>query len=103
MDVSQDLLLKLARRVQQGDLQARQPLRQELEERLVPLIRCAMRSGSGLPALVKWVRGRIADLTPAGAEPLDPRQAAPCFARLLCAGLVRDLPVRSAMDTIRAG
>ena len=101
MEVNQDSLMSLARRIQQGDSQAQQPLRQELEARLVPLIRCAMRSGSGLPALVKWVRGQLADLAPADSQPLDPRQVAPRFARLLCAGLVRDLPLRSNMDTIR--
>lgn len=94
----QDSLTVLATRVRQGDASARQSLRQELEERLVPLIRCALRRGTGLPSLVDWVRGRMADLADS-AEPLDPRQAAPRFARLLCAGLVRDLP-RSSQETV---
>lgn len=97
-----DMLFTLANRVRQGDNQARQPLRQELEERLVPLIRCALRTGAGIPALVEWVRARAADLKE-GSESLDPRHVAPRFARMLCAGLVRDTPVVAAMgqDTIR--
>jgi hypothetical protein len=94
-----DSLNNLAQRARQGDDHARQSLRQELEQRLVPLIRCALRTGAGLPALVKWVRSRVADL--ADSESLDPRQAAARFARLFCANLEQGLPAFTAHDTIR--
>ena len=60
------------------------PVRAELEERLTPLIRCVLRSGTGAPALVQWVRRTLPHLPAA-----EPEQTAPRMARLLCAELFR--------------
>jgi hypothetical protein len=93
-------LVALADRARWGDSRDRATFSQELESRLVPLIRVAMRTGSGLPALVSWVRERVAELINAGERP-DPSQAAPRFARLLCSGLIDGLPARPGQETLR--
>lgn len=98
VDVS---LTALADRVRVGDADARQSLRQELETRLLPLVRCALRRGSGLPAVVSWVRGRFEDLGDDSWHE-DPGQAAPRIARLLCARLVGGLSRPTAAETARA-
>src|SRR5438045_4092375 len=63
---------------------ARPAARAEMEERLTPLIRCVLRTGAGVPALVRWVRRTLPHLPSAG-----PEQTAPRMARLLCAELFR--------------
>jgi hypothetical protein len=76
-------LQELTTRVRRG--QAVPPAaRAELEERLTPLIRCVLRTGAGVPALVQWVRRTLPNLPPA-----EPEQTAPRMARLLCAELFR--------------
>jgi hypothetical protein len=42
------------------------PVRSSLEEALLPAVRCAVRTGVGAPALVRWVRGALRDLRPVG-------------------------------------
>jgi hypothetical protein len=99
---------KLAARVQAGDESARPRLRAELESSLVPLIRCVLRQGTGLPQLVRWVNRNLPQARPAGrasAGPLDPDRAAPDMARLLCSTLMRQLesrsqPDRAALETV---
>jgi len=59
-------------------------MRAELAERLTPLIRCVLRTGTGVPALVHWVECTLPRLPSADAE-----QMAPQMARLLCAQLFR--------------
>jgi hypothetical protein len=84
MHLSEDLR-KLAVRMRCGDPDNPRALRETLEAGLLPLIRCAIRSGTGLPALVSWVRSNLA------AEPggrADPARAAPFMARRLCAALL---------------
>ncbi len=76
-------LQDLTARVRRG--QAVPPAaRTELEERLTPLIRCVLRTGAGVPELVRWVRRTLPNLPPA-----EPEQTAPRMARLLCAELFR--------------
>jgi hypothetical protein len=70
-------------------------LRQKLEACLVPMIRCALRSGLGQPELVRWVQSQRqenragADLT--GGLDHDAR----CMARLLSSSLLQQLRERS--------
>jgi hypothetical protein len=59
-------------------------MRTELEKRLTPLIRCVLRTGAGVPALVQWVQRTLPHLPSADVE-----QTAPRMARLLCAELFR--------------
>ncbi len=58
---------------------------------LVPLVRCVLRTGCGLPELVQWVRRTLPQVT-ADADrgrPVDPDRVAPPLARLLSATLRR--------------
>jgi hypothetical protein len=59
-------------------------MRAELADRLTPLIRCVLRTGTGVPALVRWVERTLPRLPSAPTE-----QIAPQMARLLCAQLFR--------------
>src|SRR5262245_560139 len=62
--------------------------REELEGRLSPLVRVALRKGVGAPDFVNWVRTALARLMDgANVEPAD--QFAPQITRLLCAELMR--------------
>jgi hypothetical protein len=53
-----------------------------VEASLVPLIRCAMHRGVGLPGLVQWVRTTLPGLS-------ERERTAPGLARQLCANLLR--------------
>lgn len=71
-------------------------VRETLEASLIPLVRRALRSGAGEPHLVQWVRTTLPQVM-AGRDrsrPVDPDQAAPPLARLLCATLLRQRPNR---------
>jgi hypothetical protein len=56
--------------------------RESLEARLLPLVRRALRSRTGLPALVGWVHRNVAVLQD-GPQP-DPDRIARRLSRLLC-------------------
>jgi hypothetical protein len=98
----QDSLDTLADRARGGDHAAGRFLREELEVDLVRLVRCALRRGTGLPAVVRWARGQFADLADAPGR-LDERQAAPVLARLLCHGVVNNLTAGGAQQTVCGG
>jgi hypothetical protein len=61
--------------------------REELEAQVLPLVRRALRTRSGLPALVGWVQRSVAALE-TESQP-DPDQLARSLARLLCDLLLR--------------
>ncbi len=82
-------LRNLAAQVQHGNATAHHALQAELEESLAPLVRCALRRGTGLPAVVKWVQKSAAGL--ASSDALDLTRAVPRIARLLSAGLMEEL------------
>jgi hypothetical protein len=69
------------------------PTRETLEARLLPLVRCALRNGTGLPALVGWVHRNLVALESGGLPP-DPDRAAPGLTRLLCDVLLRQASSR---------
>ncbi len=100
----QDALRLLAERLRCGDRSAPQHHREAVEAHLRPLIRCALRRGRGLPALVQWVRQNLPRLVPAGgpAPPPDPERAVPTLARLLCDALLERLqtPAHEARETV---
>jgi hypothetical protein len=58
----EDKLRTLAERKHAADWPACQRLQEEVEASLVPLIRCAMHRGVGLPPLVQWVRTTLSGL-----------------------------------------
>jgi hypothetical protein len=74
----------LAVRMRQAPAAVPTGMRAQLEERLTPLIRCVLRTGAGVPALVQWVQRTLPHLPSADAE-----QTAPRMARMLCAELFR--------------
>jgi hypothetical protein len=95
-------LQELANRMRRG--QATPPnMRADLEERLTPLIKCVLRTGAGVPALVQWVQRTLPHMPSAAAE-----QTAPRMARLLSAELCRQgnrpdtVTNRMAADTVVA-
>lgn len=97
MDFSEDSLRQLADRLHDGDFSAADHFEDELAQRLLPLIRCAIRSGVGQPRLVRWVRRHL--------PPQGDTEAAPGMARLLSARLVQQLQARAcsqrqALDTV---
>jgi len=91
-------LLDLARHVRRG-LRENTPerFREALEASLLPMIRCALRSGIGHPHLVSWVRHQ-ADSNP--QAPPDPVRAAPPMARALCERLLERLDPLPGRETV---
>ncbi len=84
----------LAERMRRGSPEARQRLRHELEDSLVPLIRSAIRGGIGMPQLVSWVRRHL----PAAPAGTSPESVAPSLAHLLCDTLLRQYQPRPTAD-----
>jgi hypothetical protein len=91
MNFSDDSLRILAERLGWSWAEGPERLRDRLESSLVPLIRCAIRTGTGLRPLVQWVRGQ---LPPAGAG--DATRAAPEMARRLSSAILHQLQRRRA-------
>ena len=90
-----DALQSLAARMGCGDAPPNR-VRETLEASLLPLVRRALRSGAGIPQLVRWVQTTLPH-TEAGRDrtrPIDLELAAPPLARLLCATLLRQRPAR---------
>jgi hypothetical protein len=95
MSSPESLLRSLAERWRLGGPDARPRLEAELERTLVPMVRCALRSGAGLSPLVGWVRQRVERL-PSGED-----RSAPRLARLLCGELLRrHQPAAGTFETI---
>src|SRR5262245_34401109 len=95
MNYSEEAIRLLADRMGWDQEENPERLRARVEESLVPMIRCALRSGRGAPALVQWVRRRLPEAAPA-PRPVDPARVAPEMARELCAALLRQLQARRA-------
>jgi hypothetical protein len=91
-------LLDLARHVRRG-LRENTPerFREALEASLLPMIRCALRSGIGHPHVVSWVRHQAASNP---HTPPDPARAAPPIARALCERLLERLDPLPSRDTV---
>ena len=97
MNHTDDALQLLARRIY-GAYGEDVRDRATLEADLVPMIRCAMRTGRGQPAIVDWVKRNLPTFVASGAsgQPVDPEWAAPRMARLMCAQMLRN--VRAEQD-----
>ncbi len=76
------------------------PAREELEARLLPLVRRALRNRTGLPALVRWVDRNLAAL--GGGPSPDPDRVASGLARMLSDLLLRQTGSRdrTAAETV---
>src|SRR5262249_17515551 len=86
-------LNRLAERLGMGCPDNPGKFREVVEACLVPIIRVAIRSGTGQPWLVSWVRRNL----PAGA---GPRREAPWLARQLCDGWLEQQNRLSATETV---
>src|SRR5260370_11293544 len=58
---------------------------EDLQSTLGPMVRVALRRGTGVPAVVRWVRQALERI--AGPNPQMPEAYAPQITRLLCAAL----------------
>ena len=83
---SDEALRALAHRLGRSYPDNPQRFQEALEASLLPLIRCALRNGTGLPAVVRWVERN---------RPDNPAEAAPAMARRLCATLVQQCQART--------
>jgi hypothetical protein len=75
-----------------------------LEESLLPMVRCALRSGQGHPRLVRWLQKTLPAVPGPhqAGRPVDPDLTGPPLARLLCRTLLRQVdgePAR-ALETV---
>src|SRR5438270_5615231 len=110
MNFSDDALRKLAEQLGRGGPSSSHPDREALEASLLPMIRCALRTGRGLPPLVRWVQNHVPG--PARphlpGQPLGPEWAAPSMARLLCTTILQQFrapasPRQQACETVVSG
>ena len=101
MHASDDALRALASRMK-CDPAAPDRFRADLERSLVPMIRCAIRSGTGLPPLVRWVQHHLPEQAQGSHRPADLEWAAPSMARLLCDRLLEQMrpAVVAARETV---
>jgi hypothetical protein len=87
-------LNRLAERLGKGCPDNPGRLREVLEASLVPIIRVAIRSGTGLPGVVSWVRRHL-------PEPdADPTRVAPALARQLCDRLMEQRRPSPGAETV---
>jgi hypothetical protein len=93
-------LVEWARRMQTTCPGNQQVLRQKLEATLVPMIRCALRTGSGQPPLVHWVQHQLPLLGGNDEERGDPSRLAGPLARVLCDRLLARLDPMPGRDTV---
>jgi hypothetical protein len=80
--------------------------RRSLEDTLLPMVRCVLRTGQGHPRLVRWVRKALPVIvgpSPA-SHPVDPDRTAPRLAQLLCTALLQQMGGRAsggaALETV---
>jgi hypothetical protein len=98
MQPENNSLLDLARHVRRRLREdTPQQFREALEASLLPMIRCALRSGIGHPHVVNWVR-RQAEGNPHLSP--DPARAAPPMARALCERLLARLDPLPSRETV---
>ena len=80
--------------------------REKMEATLLTPIRCALRTGTGLPPLVQWVKQNLTSVCPAASAgwPVDVEWTAPRLARLLCTQMLeydqREPVLAGARETV---
>lgn len=92
-------LVEWARRMQTTCPGNQQRLREKMEATLVPMIRCALRTGTGQPPLVNWVQHQL-PLLGSDEDRGDPSRLATPLARVLCDRLLARLDPRPGRDTV---
>jgi len=76
-----------------------QHLREKLEATLVPMIRCALKTGLGQPTLVRWVRDQLPLMNP--DQQTDPARVAGPLACRLAERLMARLDPLPQRETVR--
>jgi hypothetical protein len=90
-------LIELARQMGDGLPANSQRFRELVEATLLPMIRCALRSGIGNPALVRWVRHQA----PREADPrATPGATAHRLARVLFDRMLRASDPLASRETV---
>jgi hypothetical protein len=92
-------LVEWARRLQ-SNCNTAQDFRQKLEKTLTPMIRCALRNGSGQPILVRWVQKQLPQLDPKAALSRDCIRYTAPMTRVLCEHLLAHLNPVSCRETV---
>jgi hypothetical protein len=92
-----DGLMNLARHMQRTLPPEPEAWQEALEESLLPMVRCALRKGIGLPTLVRWVRHEV-EANPDAAA--DPARAAVPMARELSQALLERINPLSGRETV---
>jgi hypothetical protein len=65
--------------------------REALEATLLPMVRCALRTGRGHPRLLQWLRGALPSVAGPAAGPVDHDRAAGSVARMLCSAMLEQV------------
>jgi hypothetical protein len=92
-----DSLFDLAQQIRGGSQDNPRQFRATLEASLVPVIRRALRTGTGHPSLLRWVRAQLAT---AAERSSDPSRAAAPMARLLCERLLARIDPLPGRETL---
>jgi hypothetical protein len=95
-------LVEWARRIKASCPPGHNGFRQALEATLLPMIRCALRSGVGQPPLVNWVECHLHQFDPRGALSPDRTRYAQPMARVLSERLADRLDPLPGRETVVA-
>jgi hypothetical protein len=98
MNTNDNPLRNLVRRIFGQDVS-----REKMEATLVTPIRCALRTGAGMPPLVQWVKQNLPAVVPAASWgwPVDIDWAAPRMARLLCTQMLEHVQAEPVLAGAR--
>jgi hypothetical protein len=92
MEPSIDNLRDLAGQLQRGDPQAWRRVQDELQPGLVHVVRRALRTGQGGPALQRWLGEALRSVPGAtGSNPAPGTDPSSVLAWMLCNGIARQL------------
>jgi hypothetical protein len=97
MALHDNALLELARQIRPGLPHHPDRFREALEDTLVPIIRCALRTGTGNPVVVRWVRERM---PPASLVAADLSRTARVMGRALCDQMLQRLDPLPCRETV---
>jgi hypothetical protein len=94
MNFTDEALQILARQLDEENVSSRE----ELEERVAPLLCLMLQTGCGQPSLLRWVKRHLSLVAPArrAGAPIDPQWAAPRLARLLCSQMLQNVRLHRA-------
>ena len=98
-NTSERPLVEWARRLQKSTPEP-QALLRSMETYLLPLVRCALRSGTGQPVLVDWVKNQLPLFAPEAGPRSDTSGYAAPMARVLCERILERLDPRPQRETV---